>query len=317
VSSTTLARSQSGAAVVVLCACASEIARGQATGQEVARAAAAAPAIEPAPVQQTSVLELAPPLVPELPQGTTPQSATPDVSLAPEQQPLGAAIPIDDPSGHALDAFHAALARAAQGEGQARIAFYGASHVASDMFTGPLRERLQQRFGNAGPGFVLPAKPWRWYLHSGFELDRNRGWQDTRVKARAPRDDVYGLMGVALDIKNRFAMAGIQSRDAVPEGQHALYELWYLKQPNGGRLRVYIDGKRAGKVNTRGDRVEPGYSLFEAGAGAHRFELRAHGDGPVRLFGLSVERAMPGVVLDTLGIPGARARYHLHWDDGV
>jgi len=45
--------------------------------------------------------------------------------------------------------------------------------------------------------------------------------------------------------------------------------------------------------------------------------VRAHGDGPVRLFGLSVEHATPGVVLDTLGIPGARVRYHLHWEDSV
>jgi lysophospholipase L1-like esterase len=35
------------------------------------------------------------------------------------------------------------------------------------------------------------------------------------------------------------------------------------------------------------------------------------------LFGLAVERDQPGVVVDTLGINGSRARYQLLWDDEV
>jgi len=38
---------------------------------------------------------------------------------------------------------------------------------------------------------------------------------------------------------------------------------------------------------------------------------------PVWLFGLAVERDRPGVVVDTLGINGSRARYQLLWDDAI
>ena len=57
--------------------------------------------------------------------------------------------------------------------------------------------------------------------------------------------------------------------------------------------------------------------MYDVADGPHRFEVRARGDGPVRLFGVAVERDQPGVILDTLGINGARSRYHLFWDDAL
>ena len=37
----------------------------------------------------------------------------------------------------------------------------------------------------------------------------------------------------------------------------------------------------------------------------------------MRVFGAALERSVPGVILDTLGIPGTRVRDHLYWDDAV
>ncbi|MEM6991037.1 MAG: hypothetical protein AAF721_11080, partial [Myxococcota bacterium] len=80
------------------------------------------------------------------------------------------AIGLYDPSGRAMRHLHAALRRAQAGQGQAHLVFYGASHVASDFFTNIVRTRLQQRFGNAGHGFILPARPWRTYRHIGLTV---------------------------------------------------------------------------------------------------------------------------------------------------
>jgi lysophospholipase L1-like esterase len=95
------------------------------------------------------------------------------------------------------------------------------------------------------------------------------------------------------------------------------FELYYLKQPGGGRLLVFIDGKRVRSIATASARPEAGYALFPVPEGHHRFEIRAIGNGRVRVFGVAVERDAPGVILDTVGIPGARARYHLQWDDAL
>jgi hypothetical protein len=221
---------------------------------------------------------------------------------------------IEDPSGQALAVFHAALRRAESGAGQARIVFYGASHVADDLFTGPVRQRLQQRFGDAGPGFVLLGRPWRWYRHAGIEIEQSRGLKPFRVIARAPEDGIYGLAGIALDAKgSKPAVAAFSTRAGHGQsGRVSRLELYYLKQRRGGRLTLHVDGRVKQRVETAADRPETGYAALELEDVPHRIELRTAGDGPVRVFGMALERDVPGVILDTLGVPGARARDHLH-----
>ena len=46
-------------------------------------------------------------------------------------------------------------------------------------------------------------------------------------------------------------------------------------------------------------------------------EIRPKGDSEVRLFGVVLERKKPGVIVDSLGIPGSRAAYHLDWEDSL
>jgi lysophospholipase L1-like esterase len=94
-------------------------------------------------------------------------------------------------------------------------------------------------------------------------------------------------------------------------------ELFFLKQPGGGHVQLYVDGKLMPRVATAAQRREPGYASFALQDGPHRFELRTQGDGPVRIFGIALERDRPGVILDTLGVPGTRARDQLFWDDAV
>jgi lysophospholipase L1-like esterase len=48
--------------------------------------------------------------------------------------------------------------------------------------------------------------------------------------------------------------------------------------------------------------------------GPHQIEVRPKGNGPVLLFGVALDRDGSGVVMDTLGINGAREAYQLAWD---
>jgi lysophospholipase L1-like esterase len=233
-------------------------------------------------------------------------------------QPLGGPTPIEDPGGHALDGLQSALRRVVIERSQARIVFYGASHVASDLFTGALRQRLQHRFGEAGPGFVVPGKPWKFYRNAGITSEESRNFKAFRIVERAPIEGIYGLAGVAVDAGKKPALAAIATRpNGGLSGAVSRAELYYLKQPNGGHLHVYIDGQHMPRITTSAKNTEPGYAHWELKDGPHRFELRTQGDGPVRVFGLALERDQPGVILDTLGVPGTRVRDHLFWDDAV
>ena len=48
---------------------------------------------------------------------------------------------------------------------------------------------------------------------------------------------------------------------------------------------------------------------------AHQLEVRATGDGDVRVFGISLDRSQPGIVFDALGINGARVTTCLQWNE--
>jgi lysophospholipase L1-like esterase len=293
-----------GVVASVTLACSSQLARGQARANPHGAHASADSAHSASDPRLASAI-VAPAVTPPLPG-----------SLGPVE-PAPAAI--EDAGGGALAAFHAALRRAQAGQGQARIVFYGASHVAGDMFTGEIRQRLQRRFGEAGPGFVHLGRPWRWYRHAGILVDESRGLRTFRIKARAPQDGIYGLAGAALDARQgKPALAAITTRpNGGLTGRASRFEIYYLRQPRGGRISVFVDGKRVRNLDTSSGRFEAAYAAIETTDAVHRLELRTTGDGPVRVFGVAIERDSSGVVLDTLGIPGARARDHLYWEDAI
>lgn len=225
-------------------------------------------------------------------------------------------IPIADPSGEALDHFHAALRSAEDKRGQARILIYGASHTAADVYPDVLRRRLQQRFGEAGTGFVMPAKPRKHYSIPGVAFERSIGWSGFSVKASAPKEDLYGLAGMYLLPKRRHARSVLVTRPhAGLSGFANDLELFYWKQPGGGHFKLTIDDKPF-PLSASG-KPQSAYRRWSVPEGSHRIELVTRGDGPVRIFGLSVELKRPGVVVDTLGIPGARASTQLLWDESL
>lgn len=228
-------------------------------------------------------------------------------------------VPLEDESGRALDAFYAGLRRAERRRGQARIVFYGASHVASDLYTDVIREKLQARFGDAGAGFVLPTRAVSGYRNAGIAFEEDaRGWTSVHVKARTPTRDRYGLAGLYLGAEKRKpARASFVTRPHDSHGGTAdRIELWYLKHPRGGRLRIAVDDS-ARTLNTRAGTAKAAYERFVLPDAPHRVELSTTGDAAVHVFGLALERSAPGIVLDTLGIPGSRARYQLLWDDAI
>jgi lysophospholipase L1-like esterase len=226
---------------------------------------------------------------------------------------LGVEIPIEDPNGTALAAFHAGLMRAARGEGQAHVVVYGASHVAADIWTGHVRHELQASFGDAGHGFILPVEPWRHYRHMDVTVTSNgRRWETLRAHYGDADAGAYGLAGVAM----RTDRAGAFGRIDTGATHASRFELWYRREPGAGAMDVLIDGSRVERIRTDGE-AGPAYAVFHTEDAPHTFEIRTRGDGPVTIYGVSLERETPGVVVDSLGINGFRAAGHLLWDEAL
>jgi lysophospholipase L1-like esterase len=191
---------------------------------------------------------------------------------------------------------------------------YGDSHTASDMGVGVLRHALQGRFGEGGRGFVPLGRPWKSYGQEGVRGGMTREFETVKVKFShagvAVGDGAFGLLGVGIETSRAGARAWT---DVTAHASHV--ELAYLEQPAGGSFDVLVDGARAGRVTTRAEQPESGYVAFEVADAPHTIEVRAVGDGEVRVFGLTLDRPEPGVVVDTLGINGAQIFTPLHWSE--
>ena len=229
----------------------------------------------------------------------------------------GIAVPIEDPTGRGMRPFYEALERTARGEEGAitRIGHYGDSSIATDLITSTVRENLQARFGDAGHGFVLAAKGYIPYKHRGVRQSSNPdSWETREVVRRQDRDGRYGYGGV----QSR-AMPGAWARVATAKrgdvGTRASrFDIYYEEQPRGGQFSVRLDGEKRQTVSTKADTRGDGVYTVEAPDGPHMIEFRYKRGGPVDFYGVVVERDVPGVVYDSLGLVGARANRLLNFD---
>jgi hypothetical protein len=225
-------------------------------------------------------------------------------------------VPLADPSGHALAGFFRALTATAHKEPHAitRIAHFGDSIVVSDLVSGTLRRKLQTEFGDAGHGFMLIANAWPAYFHNDVTRYATAGWSVSRIVGPYAADGLYGLGGVSFKAKKntlaRFgtAKAGDFGRSA------ARFVLDYLEDPNGGTIQVSVDGVPKALLDTRGALKKSAYFQVDVPDGEHEFEIFTK-SGVSRAFGVVLERDTPGVVLDALGVQGARIRFLDKQDD--
>jgi len=239
--------------------------------------------------------------------GWTPMGAA---NLSLESKYLG------DGSG-AMDHFYSALNDLATGkrERPVRIVHYGDSPTTADLITGDARELLQAKFGDAGPGFVLIAKPWAWYGHHGVEVD-GTGWKiDTAVGSM--REGIYGLGGASFT-----GPVGAESTIHLDAHTSTSVEIQYMARPDGGKVDVLADGASVGSVDTEADDKENGAATLALPVGTKQVTLRVSG-APVQLFGVAFGTGKNGVTYDSIGLNGAsttvmsRAFNPAEWSDAL
>lgn len=219
----------------------------------------------------------------------------------------GADLPVENAA--ALVPFFEQLYRHQKGEmpGPLRILHYGDSHTAADEWTGDLRSRFQEKFGDGGSGYSFAGRPWNGYRRLDVRTGSTRGWHTDGLVGRAG-DGVYGLGGVSMSTKSPHEAVYLQA-----DGQQ--FELFYLQQPGGGALQVYDNGGLVERISTDGEPA-PGYYHYETVPGSHKFEVETLDHAPVRLFGWVAENPT-GVTYETLGINGAQASIVFDWNEAV
>jgi len=246
----------------------------------------------------------------------TPETTPPVPLVRHVSLPEGPTAPVTKPghfllkdSSGAMNAFYTALWRTERGQepNVTRIVHYGDSPTTADLITGDVRTLLQKRFGNAGPGFTLIAKPWAWYQHHGVQIS-GAGWQMDAASHFVMHDGLFGLGGVSFTggtaAHNLIKYGGASAKELPSE-----FEIWYLAQQGGGRINVTADGMPIGQVDTGIDPAAEdvktaAFSTIHSAEPVHELEVHVE-SGQVRLYGIAAERPGPGVVYDSLGMNGA------------
>ena len=227
--------------------------------------------------------------------------------LAPARQGVNRLI---DPAG-SLAPFYEALSRAELREPGAvvRILHFGDSPTTADLITADVRTQLQTRFGDAGHGVYLIAKPWAWYDHRGFSSSSD-GWKIDPATLHAQKDGWYGLGGVSFT-GDPGAWSTVTLKD---RGQTRL-TLQYVAMPRGGQVVLETDGSPLATLDTSSPRKMAASATWSIPATTHELSIRVE-RAPVRLFCFEFEKDATGVVYNSIGLNGTWAGVLASYTDG-
>ncbi|MGA9523082.1 MAG: GDSL-type esterase/lipase family protein, partial [Myxococcaceae bacterium] len=212
---------------------------------------------------------------------------------------------VDLESPASLERFFSKLEALQQGDRRepVRVVHLGDSQVASDHITDVIRERLQLRYGSGGRGFLFVDRPTKFAGRKVRTGEASPGWEVTLLTDKAPKG-VLGFTGA------RFVASKTRETTEFELGDSRSAELFFATDPNGGLLEVLADGEPISSVFTRLADQNMAFTRVQIPAGAKKLRL-ASAEGEVSVFGVSLENDAPGVVYDSVGLPGAQFKVYL------
>src|SRR5690606_32002819 len=168
--------------------------------------------------------------------------------------------------------------------------------------------------GDAGHGYMLIANAWPAYFHNDVYRFASPGWKVSRIVGPVNQDGLYGLGGVSFQ-----APPGARARfGTAKKGSYgravSKFTFAYVQDVHAGGFAINVDGKPLRHVSGKAPEKRVAYETVEVPDGEHEIEVVTEG-GTTRMFGVVLERDVPGVVLDALGVQGARIRFLDKQDD--
>ncbi|HZO11773.1 MAG TPA: GDSL-type esterase/lipase family protein [Polyangiaceae bacterium] len=235
--------------------------------------------------------------------------APPSASVAPEPS----STPVVTHEGP-LANFYDALSALERGERKehVRIAWLGDSHAQADFWTGYLRRGLQKRFGNGGPGFVHLG--YKDYRHEGVDVEVSGSWRFQPKKPATTEpfgDGAFGLGGMTLGGYAGDRKASIELTQSELADKEVKWDLCYKIGPED-EFKLTLGDK---SETIKGDDEKFVLRHLERrvrGLATLKVEIVS---GRPDFCGVAIETETPGVVLDNLGINGARYKTPLAWKE--
>ncbi|MDE3177284.1 MAG: hypothetical protein KGM15_14370 [Pseudomonadota bacterium] len=191
----------------------------------------------------------------------------------------------------------------------------GDSHTAADFFSGRVRERLQQAFGDGGEAFLAPGKPHVGVRSALFSTDTSGDWSYEALQHNSDDRKRLHLSGFNAVARHALSTLTLKARNGRVY-DHA--DVSFLEQPGGGKAEVLLDGASAGEVDLDGAASRE--VTFDArpkdGQGFREVQVRTLDGDPVAVTGVEVGREGDGVSYLSIGYPGATVQLLQRLDNG-
>lgn len=187
-----------------------------------------------------------------------------------------------------------------------RISQFGDSHTAADIFTGRLREKLQQRLGSAGIGWISPMNVYG--QRNKLVYYTNTGWLLTSSRNSAANDFPMGGFIATPTSANAQLIINYNL-----EEKSSLWNVTFLvKQLKKGQPLKIIDGMNFELTldvdNSNRDWQYVSYYLMLP------ITIVAESAESVKLGGIWLEKnGMPGITLSPIALNGAKQNIWLQW----
>ena len=201
------------------------------------------------------------------------------------------------------------------------LLFFGDSHTAGDSMTSRLRVAWQAKFGDAGRGLVAAGRPpTRHYYQRDVRYGTAGDWR-AHVGGHRGDSEPFGIGGIRVSGAHKGADLWVETcADCQAGTSVAQFEILYYAAPDHGVLRYRVDDAKWQELPTKTAPIEPphpGRQVIPVAEGRHRLTIEHGGGGVLDLFGVVMERARPGVIVDSLGVVGRRLGSLRSWDWSV
>jgi lysophospholipase L1-like esterase len=128
----------------------------------------------------------------------------------------------------------------------------------------------------------------------------------------------FGIDGMRVTGKGQGAQLWVETCAECGAGKSVgQFEILYYAAPDHGVLRFRVDDKPWQQLATKTAPIEPPHparQVISVDDGPHRLTLEHGGGGVLDLFGVVMERAKAGVIVDSLGVVGRRLASLRSWD---
>jgi lysophospholipase L1-like esterase len=183
----------------------------------------------------------------------------------------------------------------------------GDSHTSADFLTGELRRRLQARYGRGAPGYITAGHPHIGVRSSSLKITASPGWTYKSLQRTDAVPAEFWLSGY-----NAVASVPGETLTFTSERPQIfdMIEIEVLRQPEGGKIDVTLDGVVETSYDLASTKMEPVVIRLLPMRGAtekiREISIATTAPGAVVIASVAIYNRQAGLTYNSVGYPGAQ-----------